>query len=58
MSSPKRRIETDVMKLMMSDYEVTLVNDSMQEFYVIFKGPQESESVHASLFECKADEEI
>ena len=42
MSSPKRRIETDVMKLMMSDYEVTLVNDNMQEFYVIFKGPQES----------------
>ncbi|KAG9184917.1 ubiquitin-conjugating enzyme E2 H [Alternaria panax] len=28
MSSPKRRIETDVMKLM-SDYEVTLVNDNM-----------------------------
>ena len=43
MSSPKRRIETDVMKLMMSDYEVTLVNDNMQEFYVIFKGPTESE---------------
>ena len=42
MSSPKRRIETDVMKLMMSDYEVTLVNDNMQEFYVIFKGPTES----------------
>lgn len=44
MSSPKRRIETDVMKLMMSDYEVTLVNDNMQEFYVIFKGPSESEA--------------
>ncbi len=44
MSSPKRRIETDVMKLMMSDYEVTLVNDNMQEFYVIFKGPQESKT--------------
>lgn len=43
MSSPKRRIETDVMKLMMSDYEVTLVNDNMQEFFVIFKGPTESE---------------
>ncbi|KFY62186.1 hypothetical protein V497_02525 [Pseudogymnoascus sp. VKM F-4516 (FW-969)] len=28
MSSPRRRIETDVMKLM-SDYEVTLVNDNM-----------------------------
>jgi ubiquitin-conjugating enzyme E2 H len=26
----------------MSDYEVTLVNDNMQEFYVRFKGPEES----------------
>ncbi|GAB0132735.1 Ubiquitin-conjugating enzyme E2 8 [Epichloe bromicola] len=42
MSSPRRRIETDVMKLM-SDYEVTLVNDnSKQEFYVRFKGPPET----------------
>ncbi|KAL8418746.1 hypothetical protein RB594_002091 [Gaeumannomyces avenae] len=42
MSSPRRRIEMDVMKLFMSDYEVTLVNDNMQEFYVIFKGPKET----------------
>lgn len=28
----------------MSDYEVSLVNDSMQEFYVRFYGPTESES--------------
>ncbi|KAI4842784.1 hypothetical protein E4T44_07113 [Aureobasidium sp. EXF-8845] len=45
MSSPKRRIETDVghESRMMSDYEVTLVNDnSMQEFFVRFKGPEES----------------
>lgn len=28
----------------MSDYEVSLVNDSMQEFYVRFYGPDESES--------------
>ncbi|OLL26754.1 Ubiquitin-conjugating enzyme E2 8 [Neolecta irregularis DAH-3] len=42
MSSPKRRIETDVMKLLMSDYEVTLVQDSMQEFYVRFHGPVET----------------
>ncbi|VVT56444.1 uncharacterized protein SAPINGB_P005061 [Magnusiomyces paraingens] len=42
MSSPKRRIETDVMKLLMSDYEVTLVNDNMQEFYVKFNGPAET----------------
>ncbi|KAI0829157.1 ubiquitin-conjugating enzyme/RWD-like protein [Hypoxylon sp. FL0890] len=58
MSSPRRRIETDVMKLM-SDYEVTLVNDNTssayqsllytksshvprQEFYVRFKGPAET----------------
>lgn len=42
MSSPRRRIETDVMKMLMSDYEVTLVNDNMQEFYVRFKGPAET----------------
>ncbi|PHH74007.1 hypothetical protein CDD80_3428 [Ophiocordyceps camponoti-rufipedis] len=57
MSSPRRRIETDVMKLM-SDYEVTLVNDNTrpdvgvneyrliltarQEFFVRFKGPAET----------------
>jgi ubiquitin-conjugating enzyme E2 H len=28
---------------LMSDYEVTLINDSMQEFYVRFHGPTESE---------------
>ncbi|OBT66947.1 hypothetical protein VE03_04257 [Pseudogymnoascus sp. 23342-1-I1] len=72
MSSPRRRIETDVMKMyepapLMSDYEVTLVNDNSeslsstpvrtlhstparntrltrhrQEFYVRFKGPEET----------------
>jgi ubiquitin-conjugating enzyme E2 H len=42
MTSPRRRIETDVMKMLMSDYEVTLVNDNMQEFYVRFKGPAET----------------
>ncbi|KAI8824267.1 ubiquitin-conjugating enzyme/RWD-like protein [Fimicolochytrium jonesii] len=44
MSSPRRRIETDVMKLnsLMSDYEVTLVNDNMQEFYVRFHGPKDT----------------
>ncbi|OTB03589.1 hypothetical protein M426DRAFT_12310 [Hypoxylon sp. CI-4A] len=56
MSSPRRRIETDVMNLM-SDYEVTLINDSKllppppnsdpshvsrSEFYVRFKGPAET----------------
>ncbi|KAJ3091439.1 hypothetical protein HK102_000561 [Quaeritorhiza haematococci] len=42
MSSPRRRIETDVMKLLMSDYEVTLVHDNMQEFYVRFHGPKDT----------------
>ncbi|CAG8504107.1 30091_t:CDS:2 [Racocetra persica] len=42
MSTPRRRIETDVMKLLMSDYEVTLVNDNMQEFYVRFHGPEDT----------------
>ncbi|KAK4111271.1 ubiquitin-conjugating enzyme [Canariomyces notabilis] len=40
MTSPRRRIETDVMKMLMSDYEVTLVNDN--KFYVRFKGPAET----------------
>lgn len=42
MSSPKRRVETDVMKLLMSDYEVTLVNNKMSEFFVRFHGPAET----------------
>jgi len=42
MSSPKRRIETDVMKMLMSDYDVKLVNDNMQEFHVLFHGPEET----------------
>ncbi|ROT34870.1 ubiquitin-conjugating enzyme [Sodiomyces alkalinus F11] len=48
MSSPRRRIETDVgthprCSRLMSDYEVTLVNDnSKQEFFVRFKGPAET----------------
>jgi len=42
MSSPNRRKETDVMKLMMSDYEVTMPGDSMTEFTVKFRGPPNS----------------
>lgn len=39
----KKRKEKDVMKLIMSDYEVTLKDESrMDEFSVIFKGPKES----------------
>ncbi|WFD30380.1 E2 ubiquitin-conjugating enzyme [Malassezia sp. CBS 17886] len=53
-TTPKRRIETDVMKLyvlvaslltsdrLMSDYDITLVNDNMQEFHVQFRGPTET----------------
>ncbi|KAJ2722276.1 ubiquitin-conjugating enzyme E2 H [Coemansia sp. Benny D115] len=40
--SPRRRIETDVMKLLMSDYDVKLVNDNMQEFYIQFIGPEDT----------------
>ncbi|KAG8969011.1 Ubiquitin-conjugating enzyme E2 8 [Tulasnella sp. 419] len=30
------------MKMLMSDFEVNLVNDSMQEFYVKFNGPKDT----------------
>lgn len=42
MTSPKRRIEKDVMDLMMSDHEVSLIEDSMQQFHVIFHGPEDT----------------
>eukprot|EP01132_Coremiostelium_polycephalum_P005129 gene5129-6386_t len=42
MSSPNRRRDLDLTKLMMSDYEVTMAGDSMTEFYVKFCGPKES----------------
>ncbi|KAM0879343.1 hypothetical protein ACQ4PT_034315 [Festuca glaucescens] len=42
MSSPSKRREMDLMKLMMSDYKVEMVNDGMQEFFVEFRGPNES----------------
>ncbi|PVU99465.1 hypothetical protein BB559_000697 [Furculomyces boomerangus] len=38
----KKRIETDVMKLLMSDYKVSLVNDNLQEFFVRFNGPKDT----------------
>ncbi|ONM06159.1 Ubiquitin-conjugating enzyme E2 4 [Zea mays] len=47
MSSPSKRREMDLMKLMMSDYKVEMVNDGMQEFFVEFKGPAESNSPRA-----------
>lgn len=42
MASPSKRREMDVMKLMMSDWKVDLVDDNICEFYVNFPGPKES----------------
>ncbi|XP_052210039.1 ubiquitin-conjugating enzyme E2 4 isoform X2 [Diospyros lotus] len=42
MSSPSKRREMDMMKLMMSDYKVETINDGMQEFFVEFHGPNDS----------------
>lgn len=40
--SPTKRREMDVMKLMMSDYEVHLADDNTSEFYVKFQGPKDT----------------
>jgi ubiquitin-conjugating enzyme E2 H len=42
MCSPSKRREMDVMKLMMSDWKVELVEDNISEFYVDFSGPKNS----------------
>uniref|UniRef100_A0A5B6ZIU5 E2 ubiquitin-conjugating enzyme n=1 Tax=Davidia involucrata TaxID=16924 RepID=A0A5B6ZIU5_DAVIN len=42
MSSPSKRRDMDVMKLMMSDYAVEPINDGISEFNVEFHGPKES----------------
>ncbi|KAI3824016.1 hypothetical protein L1987_05463 [Smallanthus sonchifolius] len=42
MSSPSKRREMDVMKLMMSDYVVEPINDGINELNVEFHGPKES----------------
>merc|ERR1711907_378717 len=42
MSSPNRRKEADLMRLMMSDYNVTMCGDSVTDFTVLFKGPKDS----------------
>ena len=44
--SPGKRREMDVMKLMMSDWKVDLVNDNVSEFNVVFHGPTDS-ALHA-----------
>ncbi|XP_020539450.1 ubiquitin-conjugating enzyme E2 5 isoform X5 [Jatropha curcas] len=42
MSSQSKRREIDVMKLMMNDYAVELINDRINEIHVEFHGPKES----------------
>mmetsp|Transcript_11432 Transcript_11432/g.29023 ORF Transcript_11432/g.29023 Transcript_11432/m.29023 type:complete len:228 (+) Transcript_11432:202-885(+) len=42
MCSPGKRREMDIMKLMMSDFNIDVENDSIQEFFVEFKGPKDS----------------
>eukprot|EP00294_Goniomonas_avonlea_P011758 CAMPEP_0114547004 /NCGR_PEP_ID=MMETSP0114-20121206/4235_1 /TAXON_ID=31324 /ORGANISM="Goniomonas sp, Strain m" /LENGTH=182 /DNA_ID=CAMNT_0001731535 /DNA_START=40 /DNA_END=588 /DNA_ORIENTATION=- len=42
MSSPTKRREMDVMKLMMSDYHVQTANDNLSEFFVKFNGPKDT----------------
>ncbi|KAL6549952.1 Ubiquitin-conjugating enzyme E2 5 [Orobanche minor] len=41
MSSQSKRKETDLMKLMMADYKVEMINDGLQKFYVELHGPKE-----------------
>ncbi|KAK1289969.1 Ubiquitin-conjugating enzyme E2 5 [Acorus calamus] len=54
MSSPSKRREMDLMKLMMSDYKVEMINDGMQEFYVDFNGPTES-IYHGGVWRIRVD---
>jgi ubiquitin-conjugating enzyme E2 H len=41
-SSPTKRREMDLMKLMMSDYKVVMEGDDPREFYVKFHGPKDT----------------
>jgi len=41
-ASPGKRRDMDVVKLLMSDYKVEMVNDGTTEFYVEFHGPKDS----------------
>ncbi|PIN05825.1 Ubiquitin-protein ligase [Handroanthus impetiginosus] len=54
MSSPSKRREMDLMKLMMSDYKVEMINDGMQEFYVHFHGPKDS-PYHGGVWKTKVE---
>ena len=56
MVSANKRREKDVMKLLVSDYEVTLVNEcSTSEFIVKFFGPKDSHYEGVSLFPTAAN---
>ena len=52
-ASPGKRREMDVMKLMMSDWKVELVNDNISEFNVLFKGPTDSASTPQATACCR-----
>ncbi|EGD81774.1 ubiquitin carrier protein [Salpingoeca rosetta] len=41
-AASKKRMESDVMKLLMSDHDVALIDDCINKFYVTFKGPSDS----------------
>jgi ubiquitin-conjugating enzyme E2 H len=42
-TTSNKRKERDLMKLMMSNYEVSMVDEKNQyDFHVVFKGPKES----------------
>jgi hypothetical protein len=42
MSTPNKRREMDLMKLMMSNYQVIMEEDSLSAFFVKMKGPKDS----------------
>ncbi|XP_031092904.1 ubiquitin-conjugating enzyme E2-23 kDa-like [Ipomoea triloba] len=42
MASLNKRRDTDLLKLMMSDFQVEMINDSLHEFFVHFHGPSDS----------------
>ncbi|KAK9068315.1 hypothetical protein SSX86_012426 [Deinandra increscens subsp. villosa] len=42
MSSPSKRKEIDLMKLMMNDFKVETINDSVKDFLVYLNGPPDS----------------
>jgi ubiquitin-conjugating enzyme E2 H len=50
-NTQNKRKERDVMKLMMSNYEVNLTDENNQnDFYVVFTGPKESPYEGVSFF--------